>query len=58
MDVFNANLQKKWKILKQVIIPKNMIRQILVKFHDNPLSAHPGFLGHIERYKWCIPGLQ
>ena len=34
---------KKGKTRTQFIVPKSMVGQLLVKFHDNPLSAHPGF---------------
>ena len=41
--VYRKITEKSGRIRKQFIVPKKMIGQILLKFHDNPLSAHPGF---------------
>ena len=41
--VYRRYVPKCGKIRNQFIVPKSMVGQILVKFHDSPLSAHPGF---------------
>eukprot|EP00794_Sanderia_malayensis_P005886 gene5886-biopygen4888 len=30
-------------VKKQFLVPKSRVGQLLTKYHDNPLSAHPGF---------------
>ena len=41
--VFRRFRGKQGRTRKQLIVPKTMVGQLLVKFHDNPLSGHPGF---------------
>eukprot|EP00795_Rhopilema_esculentum_P005390 gene5390-558_t len=41
--VFRRFRGKQGRTKKQLIVPKTMVGQLLVKFHDNPLSGHPGF---------------
>eukprot|EP00795_Rhopilema_esculentum_P001556 gene1556-16005_t len=41
--VFRRFRGKQGRTRKQLIVPKTMVAQLLVKFHDNPLSGHPGF---------------
>ena len=41
--IFRRFRGKQGMTRKQLIVPKTMVGQLLVKFHDNPLSGHPGF---------------
>ena len=41
--VYRRFTAKTGRIRKQFIVPKKMVGQILVKFHNNPLSAHSRF---------------
>ncbi len=41
--VYRTFQGKTGKIRKQFVVPKVMVGQLLVKLHENPLSAHSGF---------------
>ncbi len=41
--LFRRCLSKAGKTRNQFVVPKTMVGQLLVKFHDNPMSSHPGF---------------
>eukprot|EP00794_Sanderia_malayensis_P000882 gene882-biopygen147 len=41
--VYRRCVMKGEKIRKQFVVPTVLVGKLLVKFHENPLSAHPGF---------------